>query len=76
VIFDSSAGELFQCLEAAEAAEGAAYKRLNVAMAEALRTGTAGESMENLKALSDQAEQAHNAKWAIWQELQAFRLDK
>jgi hypothetical protein len=74
-VYDGSrTGDLIDRLKTANAEEGAAIKRLSTAMQTALQTGIKDDAL--IRKLNDEMERAHNEVMRLYQELQAFRLDK
>ncbi len=70
MIFDmDSSKELFEKLQAAQAAEGVAITALHNAMKGGVKDSKA------LGALTDCMTEAHNKKMDIWDQLQQHRLD-
>ncbi len=70
MILDSSAAPILERYKAAKDAEGEAIKALHSALA-------SGERDQNrLLNLTEQMENAHNVAMAIYEELEAVRLDK
>lgn len=68
-VYDFSARDTVAKLEAATEAEGIAIKAIHAAL-------EARAGQEELMRLTQAMEDAHSAKMRIYQELQAFRLDK